>query len=510
MPRAPWVRVAFGLIGVSVLVSLVPATGGRAGTVLYLVPVLLAITTLVVAVRAIPPAQRAPWTWLALAQVMFGVGEILFAVLSWRGDEGYPTLADAIYLAAFIPMAIGLLGLNRQRLNASYRGDLLDAAIVTVSAAVLFGVFFVMPVAADTSMGMSARLVSSVYPVADILMIFLLARMLTGPGARTTAYWCLVIAAAATIGADTGWNIVQLTIGSDSSPRWMNALWQSYYIFNAAAACGATASRLSEKKPRTDGGLDVLRLTVLALAAVLPAAVVIGLSLAHRPTHAAWLAAGSIIVVALVVARIWDLLQQVRSQAVQLAALARTDPLTGIANRRTWDHEISRACAQARQDGGLLYVALLDMDHFKQYNDTNGHSAGDDLLQQASQAWAQALPPPGLLARWGGEEFAVALPTTSPDAALAQLDGLRALVPDKETCSIGVARWDGTETPAALLRRADQALYDAKSGGRNRLVLRDDPRPSANPAIPEPRSAAGSAGSAPPDQPAVPPSTVHG
>jgi diguanylate cyclase (GGDEF)-like protein len=305
----------------------------------------------------------------------------------------------------------------------------------------------------------------------------------------------------------------------------MNALWQSYYIFNAAAACGATAPRLSEKKPRTDGGLDVLRLTILALAAILPAAVVVGLSLAHRPTHAAWLAAGSIIVVVLVVARIWDLLQQVRSQAVQLAALARIDSLTGIANRRTWDHEISRACAQARQDGGLLYVALLDMDHFKQYNDTHGHSAGDDLLRQATRAWAQALPAPGFLARWGGEEFAVALPTTSPDTALAQLDGLRALVPHEETCSIGVARWDGTETPAALLRRADQALYDAKSGGRNRLVLRNDAQPSptttvpnpsaskaltdeqtaaaeANSAIPKPRSDAVSTDAGPPDQPA--------
>jgi diguanylate cyclase (GGDEF)-like protein len=219
----------------------------------------------------------------------------------------------------------------------------------------------------------------------------------------------------------------------------------------------------------------------------------VGLSLAHRQTHAAWLAAGSIVVVGLVVVRIWDLLQQVRSQAVQLAALARTDPLTGIANRRTWDHEISRACAQAREDGGLLYVALLDMDHFKHYNDTHGHSAGDDLLRQASRAWAEAVPPPGFLARWGGEEFAVALPTTSPEAALAQLDGLRAIMPQGQTCSVGVARWDRAETPAALLRRADQALYEAKAGGRNRMVLRDDAKiltESTNPTIPKPRPSA--------------------
>ena len=164
-----------------------------------------------------------------------------------------------------------------------------------------------------------------------------------------------------------------------------------------------------------------------------------------------------------------------------------SDPLTGIANRRTWDHEISRACAQTRDDGGVLYVALLDMDHFKRYNDTHGHSAGDELLQQVSRAWSLAVPAPGFLARWGGEEFAVALPTNSPDVALAQLDGLRLMLPHAQTVSIGVARWDGQESPAALLRRADQALYEAKSGGRNRMVLADS-TPVTPSAVPKPRS----------------------
>ncbi|MCI2236884.1 GGDEF domain-containing protein, partial [Kineococcus sp. TRM81007] len=92
-----------------------------------------------------------------------------------------------------------------------------------------------------------------------------------------------------------------------------------------------------------------------------------------------------------VVARVWDLLQQVRSQAVQLAALARTDPLTGAANRRTWDHELSRACADARRDGTGFVVALLDLDRFKAYNDTRGHQAGDELLKAATAAWSDSL-----------------------------------------------------------------------------------------------------------------------
>ncbi|WP_432548585.1 GGDEF domain-containing protein [Kineococcus sp. SYSU DK004] len=455
------------------------APGTTAGAAAYLVPVLAATALMAVAVRRVPAARRGPWRWLLAALCLYVAGELLFAGLEIAGNESWPTPADAVYLLAYVPVTVGLLGLNRQRGGSTHRGNLLDAAVLTLSAAVLFGVFVVLPAATDSSQPALVRVLAATYPVADVLWVFLLARMITGPGARTAAFWWLAGAVTSTVVADVLMTFHQFADGGDTTTRLMNALWQLFYVGSAVAACTASAPTLAEKKPVDGGGLTVGRLVLLALAAVLPSGVLGVLAVTGRPTPTAWLAAGSVALVCLVVARVHDLLQQVRSQAVQLAALARTDPLTGIANRRTWDHELSRACARARREGGALHVALVDLDLFKRYNDTRGHQAGDELLKAATAAWSEHLGADGFLARWGGEEFAVLLPggagPAAGTAALERLDGLRTVVPDGQTCSVGVARWDGAEDPAVLLHRADEALYAAKTGGRDRLVAADAP-----------------------------------
>nr|WP_269811015.1 GGDEF domain-containing protein [Kineosporia rhizophila] len=150
--------------------------------------------------------------------------------------------------------------------------------------------------------------------------------------------------------------------------------------------------------------------------------------------------------------------------------MARTDPLTGVANRRSWDFELERARVASARMGAVLLVALLDLDHFKKYNDEHGHQAGDDLLRQAAQAWSRRVEPGGLIARWGGEEFAVALHSADRARGLQMVHALRELVPYGQTCSIGVAEWDGTEDMVTLLKRADDALYQAKRSGRDRVV----------------------------------------
>jgi diguanylate cyclase (GGDEF)-like protein len=170
---------------------------------------------------------------------------------------------------------------------------------------------------------------------------------------------------------------------------------------------------------------------------------------------------------ALVLARVAGLLQQVQRQAVQLAALARNDSLTGVPNRRTWDHELSRACAAARESGEPLTVALIDLDRFKDFNDTSGHAAGDLFLKESTAAWVSVLPGDVFLARYGGEEFTVLFPGRTGDAAYAQLEELRAVTPMGKTFSAGLATWDATEDPAALVARADAFLYEAKRAGRD-------------------------------------------
>jgi diguanylate cyclase (GGDEF)-like protein len=149
--------------------------------------------------------------------------------------------------------------------------------------------------------------------------------------------------------------------------------------------------------------------------------------------------------------------------------LARTDPLTGLANRRTWLEELGRELLRAGRNGPLC-VAMLDLDHFKDFNDENGHVAGDALLQELATTWAGVVRPSDTLARYGGEEFALLLPACDLDSAAEVVERLRTMVPEGEHCSGGLARWDGEESAMELISRADDHLYVAKGRGRDQLV----------------------------------------
>jgi diguanylate cyclase (GGDEF)-like protein len=154
-----------------------------------------------------------------------------------------------------------------------------------------------------------------------------------------------------------------------------------------------------------------------------------------------------------------------------LAEVARTDDLTGLANRRAWDEALERELARAQREGTPLCIGLADLDRFKHYNDDHGHQAGDRLLKQIAAAWAEELRATDVLARYGGEEFALALPGCDLSDAGALAERLRAATPEGQTCSVGLALWDGEETSETLFGRVDKALYAAKDAGRDRIVV---------------------------------------
>lgn len=154
----------------------------------------------------------------------------------------------------------------------------------------------------------------------------------------------------------------------------------------------------------------------------------------------------------------------------EIQSLARTDDLTGLANRRRWHEDLDRELARSRRRDEALCVALLDVDGFKQFNDTKGHPAGDRLLRRASRAWGDALRATDLLARHGGDEFAVLLPDCPLDEALVVVDRMRLATPKGVTVSVGVTRADRADQTEQLMARVDVALYDAKRKGRNTVV----------------------------------------
>ncbi|MCA0146692.1 GGDEF domain-containing protein [Blastococcus sp. LR1] len=150
--------------------------------------------------------------------------------------------------------------------------------------------------------------------------------------------------------------------------------------------------------------------------------------------------------------------------AGQLRTAAGTDPLTGLANRRAWEEQASRHLARATRSGEPLTFALLDLDHFKEVNDRDGHGAGDDLLRTLTAGWRRRLRHADLLGRYGGDEFVLCLPATDEEAATELLTQLAATHPFTWTGGVATARPGDTLT--TVLARADAQLYQRKRSGR--------------------------------------------
>lgn len=150
--------------------------------------------------------------------------------------------------------------------------------------------------------------------------------------------------------------------------------------------------------------------------------------------------------------------------------LARTDELTGLANRRRWHEELDRELARARRHKSGLCVAMVDLDGFKELNDLHGHQAGDQVLRDTARLWSDAVRATDMLGRYGGDEFAVVLPDCRLEEALVVIDRMRQATPAPATCSAGIACSQGSEPAENVVGRADAALYQAKKQGRNKTV----------------------------------------
>lgn len=163
--------------------------------------------------------------------------------------------------------------------------------------------------------------------------------------------------------------------------------------------------------------------------------------------------------------------------AVKLGQEAMSDALTGLPNRRHFEHSLSQLLtgAEASRQFGTFSVAILDVDHFKPVNDQHGHAAGDRTLQKLATLLTSQLRGHDLAARIGGEEFGLLMPDTAPDDANFALDRLRQVVARYDwqeaavTVSLGVTGYRPGDTRDSLMARADAALYEAKRKGRNRI-----------------------------------------
>jgi len=231
------------------------------------------------------------------------------------------------------------------------------------------------------------------------------------------------------------------------------------------------------------------RLYTFTSVGALPLIVVVALS--NDDVFAAWRRATVLISGAtgvLCIGLLWltwmlrrELRRRYRAEKV-LSELAATDALTGLANRRTLDQRLRLEWERAQRSGEPLALLMIDVDHFKAFNDRHGHQGGDEALRNVARVIGSNIRRPAdLAARYGGEEFAVILPDTDSDGASIIAEHIRSAVehlPPADgdalsvTVSIGLSTWDKRRRGSLeeLLLSADRALYDAKHSGRNRTV----------------------------------------
>jgi len=431
--------------------------------------------------------RQAPWRILGAGAACWCAGQTYFAyfVVVSGSSPPTPSWGDAGFLTASLCYTVAvLLFVEAAVRRVSRVRAALEGLIVLGSVAVCSYSLVIRTVVQHSSGGLLERAVLLAYPASDVLVLGVLLFAITAMTAKSGGPLLLLAAGMALLAV------------ADSSYAWLVALgrYNGVNPIDAGWVAGFVVIAFAAGRPVADAGGDgawtarrsrVPVITVVAACAVLAAQVASG-----TPTNNVML---GLVVAVLGVAALYvvvvitenEVLRSRLEQAnVESTTLSLTDPLTGRGNRRRMDEDLGRVHARAVRSGRPFSVALFDIDHFKLYNDHYGHLGGDDALCGVVERIAGVLRAYESVYRYGGEEFLVVLADCDGDGAAAVADRARQAVEDMAsphacrptqpsvvTVSVGVATWlpeCGLSTHD-LIARADEALYEAKSAGRNRV-----------------------------------------
>jgi signal transduction histidine kinase len=323
-----------------------------AGAVLNVVVGASAAAAIAVGVRWHRPARRLPWWLLAAAQSLFVVGDALFSINELvLGIEPFPSLADAVYLPGYPVLAAGLALLALGRSTGRDWAGLMDAAIIAVGFGLLSWVLVMVPYFQDPSLGMVERLVSLAYPVGDVLLLALAARLATTPGRRTTAFRLLIASLAVTLAADTLFSALAL---SGASVAVTDGLYLTDYLLLGAAGLHPSMAGLSEPSRRRQARLGRGRLVAMTAAALVAPALLIVQRLQGSEIEVAAIAGAWAVLFVLVMTR--------------MAGLVRGIERAEVERRRVLDRTMQAAEQERRHvaaelhDGPIQRLAVLSYD----------------------------------------------------------------------------------------------------------------------------------------------------
>ena len=409
--------------------------------------------------------ERAAWILIGLGALVWSLGELYWwRVIENLPEEPFPSIADAMYLGLFPFLYAGLVLLVKARVTHFHASQWLDGLAAALLIASVGAAIVLPPVLASGEGGFAAVATNLAYPLGDLVVLALLAALaaLTGwhPG-RAVALLALGCAIFAT--ADATY-LYRVATGADLAPGVAEVLWALGLV---AMGVGAIQSSGAPPEARLEGWRLMALPTIVSLGAM---AVLVHDHFGRGSDAGVWLAAAALVVCmarAALTFRENIALADSHRQAV-------TDSLTGLPNRRLFNDRVERALALARREGHQVAVMIIDLDRFKEVNDTLGHGSGDVLLQEIAARLTDCVRESDTIARLGGDEFAVLLPevtdpagaalvATALGAAIAEPVLLEGLSLDTEA-SIGIALFPGDgDDVAHLLQRADVAMYTAKA-----------------------------------------------
>jgi diguanylate cyclase (GGDEF)-like protein len=423
-----------------------------------------------IGVRRHRPVDARAWLIFAAGQILWVVADMTYAYRELLGrGNGMPSLPDALYLSAYPLLAFGVFRLTRER-GVRRSAGIIDSSIIAVSLAVVYWVFAIGPVATNAALPALTRLVMIGYPTAGVVLLAVVAPIVVRPGRRTPSMWLLTAGSALTLICNFAY-----TLFPGALTNAAGAVYAGYLIANVCWAAAALHPSMREcpAQPAYEG-FGRARLVLLAGAMLLvPATMLVRRT--ESMQHLGWLVVGlgSAILIVLTLTRLFGFVAAVRRQADRLGDLAMLDDLTGLANRRSFEQAVRTAMIT-----GNPQVAVVDLADFKNINDRFGRAVADRALTAVARLLARTVADPIVVARIGGDEFALLIPADTAAGADAVvklvMDALRRplLVGEDElllTARVGVADAEGVADAGELLRRADTALDATKNqGGRYR------------------------------------------
>ena len=475
--RAWFVYLMVGLVTTGVYFFL-PSAGAQ--SVLWDLFGFSAVVAILLGVHVHRARQPGPWYVLAFGLLLFLTGDVIWNYYeNFLGtDAPVPSVADGLYIAALPCMALGLVLMLRVATSGPQWGSLIDILIVTSVAGTLSWIFLIEPNIADQTRSLVERLVAVTYPLMDLVLLAAVLRLLLTSKKGLPAHYLLSASMLILLIADTGYGWIQLTSNYDTGNP-IDAGYLLFYTLLGAAGLHPSMANLTDSEPHVEPRLTWQRLALLTATLLIAPVMLAYQAILGYDVNVALIVGSSAVLFLLVAVRMAGMIGERKVLEQRLEFQAMHDPLTHLPNRSLFRDRLELALARTERQGSKkVAVMYVDIDDFKEINDSLGHEAGDKVLLAVAQRLQRCLRPADTVARLGGDEFVVLLEEVQDapgavDVAERILESVRApvvlsMMETRISVSIGITLGDGGhERPADLLRKADLALYSAKGRGKD-------------------------------------------